>query len=180
MLIGLMSLPNQVVYVQFHPIAYMVKLYIEMSMADLIVKVARSSEIDVVGPSSANPFPQGYPEGVSFHQRTFNAGRDRDYVGNAAKSTARVMGHSQLDNNEREDIKGISRQTEVQVYVADSDSDSSPSDRTVVAGPTSGRISAQDRPIQEQLNFSGRQQEPRFSDESQVPLKDLPGRPTAA
>jgi hypothetical protein len=43
MLIGLMSLPNQVVYVQFHPVAYMVKLNIEMSMASLISRLARGS-----------------------------------------------------------------------------------------------------------------------------------------
>lgn len=43
MLIGLMSLQNQVVYIQFHPVAYMVKLNIEMSMAGLITKLARNS-----------------------------------------------------------------------------------------------------------------------------------------
>lgn len=31
MLIGLMSLPNQNAYIQFHPVAYMAKLNIEMS-----------------------------------------------------------------------------------------------------------------------------------------------------
>ncbi|KAK1982725.1 hypothetical protein LZ30DRAFT_716547 [Colletotrichum cereale] len=44
MLIGLMSLPNQVVYVQFHPVAYMVKLNIEMSMASLITRLAKDRE----------------------------------------------------------------------------------------------------------------------------------------
>jgi hypothetical protein len=43
MLICLMSLKNQVVYIQFHPVAYMVKLNIEMSMASLITKIARNS-----------------------------------------------------------------------------------------------------------------------------------------
>jgi hypothetical protein len=43
MLICLMSLKNQVVYIQFHPVAYMVKLNIEMSMASLITKIARHS-----------------------------------------------------------------------------------------------------------------------------------------
>lgn len=43
MLIGLMSLQNQVVYIQFHPVAYMVKLNIEMSMAGLITKLARNT-----------------------------------------------------------------------------------------------------------------------------------------
>lgn len=43
MLIGLMSLKNQVVYIQFHPVAYMVKLNIEMSMASLITKLVKGS-----------------------------------------------------------------------------------------------------------------------------------------
>ncbi|KAF9876908.1 hypothetical protein CkaCkLH20_05754 [Colletotrichum karsti] len=44
MLIGLMSLPNQVVYIQFHPVAYMVKLNIEMSMASLITRLAKDQD----------------------------------------------------------------------------------------------------------------------------------------
>ncbi|KAL3427542.1 hypothetical protein PVAG01_01051 [Phlyctema vagabunda] len=41
LIIGMMSLRNTFVYMQFHPLAYIVKLKIEMSMADLIAKVAR-------------------------------------------------------------------------------------------------------------------------------------------
>ncbi|MCJ1383869.1 hypothetical protein MMC17_006983 [Xylographa soralifera] len=44
MIIGLMSLPNQIVYIQFHPVAYIVKLNIEMSMADLITSIAIGGE----------------------------------------------------------------------------------------------------------------------------------------
>lgn len=42
-LIGLMSLPSSLVYLQFHPVAYLLKLQIEMTMADLITKIVRSS-----------------------------------------------------------------------------------------------------------------------------------------
>ncbi|KAI5460416.1 hypothetical protein BGZ63DRAFT_424924 [Mariannaea sp. PMI_226] len=42
-LIGLMSLPSKLVYLQFHPVAYLGKLFIEMNMADLIAKVAKAS-----------------------------------------------------------------------------------------------------------------------------------------
>jgi hypothetical protein len=41
-----MSLKNQVVYIQFHPVAYTVKLNIELSMASLITKLARNSIAD--------------------------------------------------------------------------------------------------------------------------------------
>ncbi|KAF4945154.1 hypothetical protein FGADI_12163 [Fusarium gaditjirri] len=43
LLIAMMSLPNDIVYVQFHPLAYLVKLHIEMNMADLIIKVVKAS-----------------------------------------------------------------------------------------------------------------------------------------
>lgn len=46
MLIGTMSLKNSFVYMQFHPVAYIVKLNIEMTMADLIIKIVRSSTRD--------------------------------------------------------------------------------------------------------------------------------------
>ncbi|TGO27157.1 hypothetical protein BPAE_0046g00190 [Botrytis paeoniae] len=39
-IIGMMSLKNSFVYMQFHPLAYIVKLNIEMSMAELIAKVS--------------------------------------------------------------------------------------------------------------------------------------------
>ncbi|KAK8044007.1 hypothetical protein PG993_004031 [Apiospora rasikravindrae] len=42
LLIGLMFLPNQVVFIQFHPVTYIVKLNIEMAMANLIRKLAQT------------------------------------------------------------------------------------------------------------------------------------------
>ncbi|KAF5661917.1 hypothetical protein FHETE_8197 [Fusarium heterosporum] len=48
-LIAMMSLPSDIVYVQFHPLAYLVKLHIEMNMADLIIKVVKA------GNDSSNP-----------------------------------------------------------------------------------------------------------------------------
>ncbi|KAH6666158.1 hypothetical protein B0J14DRAFT_678858 [Halenospora varia] len=43
LIISMMSLKNSFVYMQFHPLAYIVKLNIEMSMADLIAKVSRTN-----------------------------------------------------------------------------------------------------------------------------------------
>ncbi|KAH7192805.1 uncharacterized protein B0J16DRAFT_380692 [Fusarium flagelliforme] len=42
-LVGLMSLPSSLVYLSFHPVAYLLKLHIEMKMAELITKIVRSS-----------------------------------------------------------------------------------------------------------------------------------------
>ncbi|KAF4451275.1 hypothetical protein F53441_5696 [Fusarium austroafricanum] len=51
LLIGLMSLPNQTVFIQFHPVVYLVKLNIEMSMANLITQLARKQMTDELYPS---------------------------------------------------------------------------------------------------------------------------------
>ncbi|KEY74664.1 hypothetical protein S7711_08430 [Stachybotrys chartarum IBT 7711] len=43
LIIAMMSLDNTFVYMQFHPLTYIVKLNIEMSMATLITKIAKSA-----------------------------------------------------------------------------------------------------------------------------------------
>ncbi|KAH8661128.1 hypothetical protein BGZ61DRAFT_432871 [Ilyonectria robusta] len=48
LIISMMSLHNTFVYMQFHPFAYIVKLKIEMSMADLIGKIARQRQCGVI------------------------------------------------------------------------------------------------------------------------------------
>lgn len=40
----MMSLPNSFIYLQFHPVTYIVKLNIECSMADLISKIVAGKE----------------------------------------------------------------------------------------------------------------------------------------
>ncbi|KAJ6490282.1 hypothetical protein C8R47DRAFT_1215144 [Mycena vitilis] len=54
LIIAMMSLHNDFVYMQFHPVAYMAKLNIEMSMGQLIIKVAKSTGIHVFEDSTAN------------------------------------------------------------------------------------------------------------------------------
>ncbi|ENH66199.1 hypothetical protein FOC1_g10008226 [Fusarium oxysporum f. sp. cubense race 1] len=48
LIITMMSLRNTFVYMQFHPLAYTVKLHIEMSMADLIGKIARDKHCGII------------------------------------------------------------------------------------------------------------------------------------
>ncbi|KAG8709773.1 hypothetical protein FRC11_005218 [Ceratobasidium sp. 423] len=53
-IIGMLSYRNDLVYMQFHPVAFMVKLEIEMCMSRLMLKVAKSTGIDVKeGPEGA-------------------------------------------------------------------------------------------------------------------------------
>ncbi|KAI1338894.1 hypothetical protein F5Y15DRAFT_101365 [Xylariaceae sp. FL0016] len=51
-LIGMMSMPNAVLYIQFQSVAYLLKLYIEMKMADLIKKVVLASNIEDIALTS--------------------------------------------------------------------------------------------------------------------------------
>ncbi|KAI5459738.1 hypothetical protein BGZ63DRAFT_359620 [Mariannaea sp. PMI_226] len=65
LIISMMSLKNTFVYMQFHPLAYIVKLNIEMSMADLIGKIARSRDCGVISEGTfSNPFGD---EPINFH-----------------------------------------------------------------------------------------------------------------
>lgn len=78
LIIAMMSLPNTFVYMQFHPVAYIVKLNIEMSMAELITKVARDTQ-------SAGSDPYSH----ELSKATWNKG------GAASKSaSARVHSHA--------------------------------------------------------------------------------------
>ncbi|KAJ4322716.1 hypothetical protein N0V94_002234 [Neodidymelliopsis sp. IMI 364377] len=56
MIIGAMSIPNSFVYIQFHPLAYLVKLNIEMTMANLIKRIAISASRKPGNASLANDF----------------------------------------------------------------------------------------------------------------------------
>ncbi|KAK8096960.1 epoxide hydrolase [Apiospora kogelbergensis] len=42
-LIGVMSLQDDAVYLQFHPLVYLLKLHIEMNLAELLAKIVRAS-----------------------------------------------------------------------------------------------------------------------------------------
>ncbi|KAI3573990.1 hypothetical protein IWW34DRAFT_810187 [Fusarium oxysporum f. sp. albedinis] len=59
LIISMMSLHNTFVYMQFHPFAYIVKLKIEMSMADLISKVARKRDCGVVSKGTFSNAEEG-------------------------------------------------------------------------------------------------------------------------
>jgi hypothetical protein len=72
MLIGLMSLPNQIVYIQFHPVAYIVKLKIEMSMASLITRLAKDQD------TSFNANSLSYSHDHNAHQSRNHSSKNPD------------------------------------------------------------------------------------------------------
>lgn len=97
-----MSLPNQIVFTQFHPVAYLVKLNIEMTMASLITKVARATGVGDDGnkPANESSGTRSRHDGMrtihdenddiamkSFHAAAVGpSGFDEDYEGGNAKS----------------------------------------------------------------------------------------------
>ncbi|KAB2110766.1 hypothetical protein AG0111_0g260 [Alternaria gaisen] len=69
MIIAAMSIPNSFVYIQFHPLAYLVKLNIEMTMANLIKRIAISTSRKTGMPSIAQEFRSSSNQSTS-GQRT--------------------------------------------------------------------------------------------------------------
>lgn len=75
-----MFLKNQLVYIQFHPVTYMVKLNIEMSVAALITKLARQQ----VGPSIHESLASHTSESRGIRSNgAANSGNRSSVVGNA-------------------------------------------------------------------------------------------------
>jgi hypothetical protein len=120
MLIGLMWLPNQSVFIQFHPVTYMVKLNIEMSMAKLITRLASRGSSDEYYPEMSNSHPT---EGQSGHRSTADHSSPWAH-GNSmqlAQMSKVVAGDSDDDVRSSTDLPGIHRRTEIEVVVVDSD-----------------------------------------------------------
>ncbi|KAF4415030.1 hypothetical protein F53441_14674 [Fusarium austroafricanum] len=108
LIISMMSLNNTFVYMQFHPFAYIVKLKIEMSMADLISKIARKRDGGVIseGPFShaeqgcARPPNKSFAS-VSRNQRTLV--EDIDDVSDADSIELREMPKETTAANRKQD-----------------------------------------------------------------------------
>ncbi|KAK7431613.1 hypothetical protein QQZ08_001831 [Neonectria magnoliae] len=74
LIVAMMSLKNTFVYMQIHPLAYIVKLNIEMSMASLIGKIARSSG----GNSGGSDYVKSRSRGTRAGDTTLADGRTQD------------------------------------------------------------------------------------------------------
>ncbi|KAH6663788.1 hypothetical protein B0J14DRAFT_706814 [Halenospora varia] len=79
LIIAMMSLKNSFVYMQIHPLAYIVKLNIEMSMAELISKVAAATQQVGNIASDSNPANVPAPNSNSFPDKN---SRNRDTITN--------------------------------------------------------------------------------------------------
>ncbi|KAL3471579.1 hypothetical protein BJX99DRAFT_263078 [Aspergillus californicus] len=101
LLLGLLSLPNQFAYVQFAPVTYTVKLYLELKMAQLISKVVRRS-MNRVDDSS-----------TSQHQSTGRAPYSQSYrMSTAAKKSAIRENYDNYDHEMNTHVQGGFESTE--------------------------------------------------------------------
>lgn len=95
-----MFLKNPLVFVQFHPVVYMVKLNIEMSMASLIVRLAQGKTEQDMDPEEfhSSTGPTSHADKIS--KKT----RPRDDLTQSFQMTSKAMrsnnGHSRSDSNE--------------------------------------------------------------------------------
>jgi hypothetical protein len=115
LLIGLMFLKNPVVYVQFHPVVYMVKLNIEMSMASLIVRLAQGktendADIEDFGSSTGPSNSQSDRRSRAKKRNQFES-----FQLTSAKGGPRSKIHSRNDSDES--LGQIHRTTELNVVV---------------------------------------------------------------
>ncbi|KAF9769309.1 hypothetical protein IL306_013273 [Fusarium sp. DS 682] len=123
-LMGATFLPSPVVYVQFHQLVYLLKLYIEMNVADLLGHIVKSSR-----EQDARPV-----DGGRYAQRA----RD-DLVSNRMSTliTASRTGHVRLDDMSRDDSyrerpgweNGIMKKVETRVIFTPTPAPSSNSDQ---------------------------------------------------
>lgn len=127
MIIGLMNLQNGMVYTQFHPVAYMVKLNIEMTMASLIRKIAKATISEREGRSMGR-YNEFTSNNITHPEPTFLGGT-------YTTASAKVRNPSSSASNGYE-IDRICETKEVQVrvenvLVSDGDKDS---DTSVYSG----------------------------------------------
>jgi hypothetical protein len=131
MLIGLMFLKNQVVYISFHPVTYLVKLNIEMSMASLVVRLAQGKGANDMDPeefhSSSAP-----DSNVRSGVRASMQPKSIPLTSRSKRGTTglRSPGLSKIDSDESLELGGIECRTDLHITHEDrTDSDRADFDR---------------------------------------------------
>jgi hypothetical protein len=144
MLIGVMFLRNPIVYLQFHPVCYLVKLNIEMSMASLITHVARGTEQNDMYPeedfhgSNTDPTSnsKSHPSRFDMHSATHQTNIERGQ-GESFHLTSMKGGQKTDSRNNIESATGIHCRTDLNIVVEHVDVDSA-SDNSITEEKRSG------------------------------------------
>ncbi|KAJ4368409.1 hypothetical protein N0V83_006766 [Neocucurbitaria cava] len=100
MIIAAMSIPNSFVYIQFHPLAYLVKLNIEMTMANLIKRIAISTSRRTGKASIAEEFKSSSNMSTSGQQtKSGTAGHQKSKRGSIHELASMVSYHADTKAN---------------------------------------------------------------------------------
>ncbi|KAM0199681.1 hypothetical protein ACHAQI_011982 [Fusarium lateritium] len=149
LLIGLMSLPNQTVFIQFHPVVYLVKLNIEMSMADLITQLARQKMTDELYPSMSH---SATPKTHTHHDLENGPDENTPGFGGSIQMTHRSKAASTSEESldgiseiSEPSYKGIHRRIEVKIESGPGDQDQGAS-KGAVFGPVEVDLRNEGRP----------------------------------
>lgn len=111
LIIGMMSYRNDFVYMQFHPVAYMVKLEIEMCMSHLMVKVATGTGVHVYeGPDNTTSNSGSGSNSNSNSGGTRDAARRATYLPNRSVNVhvaTQVITHTdhELEDQEAHELE---------------------------------------------------------------------------
>jgi len=105
-----MHLSNPMVYTQFHPVAYTVKLNIEMTMANLIKKIAQATVSEREGRSMGRYTLEYVGNEITHPASTF-------HNGNYTTASARPRMTSNAASHNDHDLDRIRTTKEVQVQV---------------------------------------------------------------
>lgn len=119
LLISLIFLKNQVVYIQFHPVVYMVKLNIEMSMASLVVRLAQGKSHNDMEPEEfySATVPSSLSSSCANRAPESNHTHSMQLATRSKKDTS-MMGTSGLSKIDSGDsMGGIECRTELSVRV---------------------------------------------------------------
>jgi hypothetical protein len=94
-----MFLKNPVVYIQFHPVVYMVKLNIEMSMASLIVRLAQGKTENDAVPDHFDS-STGPSHSQSDRRKTKQPSHMQSFQLSSQKRGMKSLTHSRNDSDE--------------------------------------------------------------------------------
>jgi hypothetical protein len=129
-LIGLMFLKNQVVYIQFHPVVYIVKLNIEMSMASLVVRLAQGKPGNDMYPEES--FQGSSNKGTQLRSDLRSEYHGQQHLHIRSVHTPKRAGKNVLeDDYSAESLRGIHCQTDYDVTVEQVESNQRPSGSSI-------------------------------------------------
>jgi hypothetical protein len=112
-----MFLKNQVVYIQFHPVVYIVKLNIEMSMASLVVRLAQGRpENDMMYPEDKFVSSSNKATHLRSNVRSGNHGQQRTHI-QSVTIPKRGLKDALDDDDSEGSMRGIHCQTDYNVTV---------------------------------------------------------------